>query len=344
MIKSMLSAAAAMTAVLAVLPAQAADAPAPATQPTGLHVTDRVAGIDGGWDYASFDPVRRRVYVTRGAMVMSLDVDTGKANTAFTQGDHLHAAVPVPGTDTLVTTNSGDNTARIISAADGHVIASIPTAKDADGAQYDPSTGLVVVICGDGQALTLIDPKAMKAVATIAVGSDLEFGAPDGKGRFFVNAEDKNQVAVVDLAARKVVSRYDLPGCQRPTGLAYVSGDRIIADCGNGGVVILSAADGKAIATFKVGGFPDAVIYDPQRQLAFVPSALSGMLSVIALSGPANNTIIDTVPTQLGARTGTVDPKTGRIYLPSAEYVLPAPAGQRPTTKPGTFHILVLDR
>jgi len=181
-------------------------------------------------------------------------------------------------------------------------------------------------------------------VATIAVGDHLEFGAADGHGLFYVNVEDKNQVAVVDLAAQAVLRRYDLPGCKRPTGLAYVAGDRVISACGNGGVDILDAASGRVIASFTIGGFPDAVIYDRERKLAFVPSALGGTLSAIALDGPANNTIVDTIPTQMGARTGAVDPKTGRVYLPTAEYNLPAPAGQRPTTKPGTFVVLVLDR
>ena len=335
-----LSLAAALLVSTLSVPAGAAD---PA-HPTGLHVVKRIAGPDGGWDYASFDPVRRRVYVAHQTVVIAIDADTGKANPAFAQGDRLHAVVPVPGTDLIVTTNSGDNTAKVISAVDGKLLASIPTAKDADGAQYDPKTGLVVVICGDAGTLTLIDPKAMKAVGTIVVGDHLEFGAADGKGRFFVNVEDKNQVAVVDLAARSVVARYDLPGCTRPTGLAYVVGDRVISACGNGGVDILDAASGHTIATFKVGGFPDAVIYDNRRQLAFVPSGLAGTLSVIALSGKDDNTIIDTVPTQIGARTGTVDVKTGRVYLPTAEYVLPVPAGQRPTPKPGTFVVLELDR
>ncbi len=65
---------------------------------------------------------------------------------------------------------------------------------------------------------------------------------------------------------------------------------------------------------------------------------------MIALSAARTTTpSCDSVPTQIGARTGAVDPKTGRIYLPTAEYV-PFAAGQRPTTKPGTFQILVLDR
>jgi DNA-binding beta-propeller fold protein YncE len=312
--------------------------------PSGLHVVAHIPGPDGGWDYASFDPARRRVYVAHQTVVLAIDADTGKLTSAFAQGNHLHAVTPVPGTDVIVTTNSGDDSARIISAADGRQLASIPTAKDADGAAYDPKSGLVVVICGDGGALTLIDPKAMKAVGTITVGDSLEFGQPDGAGLFFVNVEDKNQVAVIDLASRTVLRRYDLPGCKGPTGLAYVEGARLISVCGNGGVDILDAGSGKAIATFTVGGFPDAVIYDAGRHLAYVPSARSGTLSVIALSGAGDNTIIDTVPTQIGARTGAVDPQTGKVYLPTAEYVLPVPAGQRPTPKPGTFTVLVLDR
>ena len=322
----------------------AGHAAADPAHPSGLHVVARIPGPDGGWDYASFDPTRRRVYVAHGAVVLAIDVDSGTLNPAFAQGNRLHAVVPVPGTDLIVTTNSGDNTAKVISATDSRLLASIPTAEDADGAAYDPKSGLVVVICGDAGTLVLIDPKAMKAVGTITVGDDLEFGQADGKGLFYVNVANKNQVAVVDLAARKVLRRYDLTDCKRPTGLAYVAGDRVIAACGDGGVNILEAATGKLIAKFKVGGFPDAVIYDAKRQLAFVPSGLGGTLSVIALTGPADNTIIDTVPTQLGARTGTVDPKTGRLYLPTAGYNPPVAAGQRPTTKPGTFVVLVMGR
>ncbi|HZK99945.1 MAG TPA: hypothetical protein VFC47_08585 [Caulobacteraceae bacterium] len=311
---------------------------------SGLAVVSRIDGPDGGWDYASFDPVRRRVYIAHGTQVLAIDADTGKLNPDFAPGDHLHAVVVVPGADVLVTTNSGDNSARILGAKDGRLVTSIPTAKGADGAVYDPASRLVLVIDGDSGMITLIDPRTRISPGSITVGDSLEFGAVDGKGRFFDNVESKNEVAVVDIAARKVVARYPMPGCERPTGLAFVAGNRLVSACANGVAKILDAASGREIASLKIGARPDAVFYDPKRQLALIPSGLTGTLAVIALSGAADNTIIDTVPTQVGARTGAVDPRTGRIWLPTAQYGPPATAGGRPSPKPGTFQVLVLDR
>jgi len=328
---------------LALLCSTAATAAAGAPGPSGLQVVARIAGPDGGWDYATFDPARRRVYVAHGSSVMAIAADTGKVQADFAAGNHLHAVVPVPGTDLIVTTNSGDNTARVLAAGDGRLIASVPTADGPDGAAYDSSTGLVMVIDGDAGQVTMIDARAGKSVGAIAVPGRLEFPAADGKGRLYVNVEDKNEIAVVDIAARKVIARYPL-ACHEPTGLAYVSGQRLVAACGAGGAEILDAATGREIATFKLGGFPDAVLYDAGRGLAYIPSALTGTLAVIALAGKDDNTVVDTVPTQTGARTGAVDPKTGKIYLPAAQYASPASPGQRPAPKPGTFEILVLGR
>ena len=261
---------------------------------------------------------------------------------AFAEGDHLHAVVPVPNSDRLVTTNSGDKSARVIDANTGKLIASIPTPDDPDSAIYDPHTGDVAVIGGDSGTITLIDPKTAKAVGDLAPGGKLEFAVPDGKGRLFVNAEDKNEVVVVDLDARKVVAHYPMSGCLRPTGLAYVQGHRLIAAC-QSVAKILDADTGHDVATLPIGVGPDAVIYDPARSVAYVPSGRAGTLAVIALAGPKNNTVIETVPTKTGARTGTVDTATGRVYLPSADYA-PAVTGQRPAMKPGSFQVLVLGK
>jgi DNA-binding beta-propeller fold protein YncE len=309
-----------------------------------LKVVQKIPGPDGGWDYVSFDAARHRVYFSHGTQVLSLDVVTGKLNPSFAAGNRLHSIAVVPGSSRLVTTNSGDNSVRILNAADGALIKSLTVAEDADGAVYDPVTRLVVVVNGDPSLLTLIDAKRETVAGTIKVGDKLEFLAVDGKGKAYVNVVATGEVAVVDLVGRKTLTRFKMTACKRPTGIAYVTGARLVVACGEGAAEILDAASGKELATFKVGGFPDSVLFDPVRRLAFVPSALDGKLNVIALSGKADNTMIAQVPTQIGARVGAVDPKTGRVYLPSAEYLPAAAPGQRPTTKPGTFNVLVLDR
>ena len=309
---------------------------------SGLKVVDRIAGPDGGWDYTSFDPVRRRVYVAHGTSVLAIEVDSGKVIAQFAAGNHLHAVVPVPGLDRVVTTNSGDQSVKILSAADGKLIASIPVAADPDSAVYDPHTRTVVVIGGDSGTVTLIDPNTAAKVAEVKVGGELEFGAVDGKGRLWINAADTHEIVVMDLDSRKVVGRYPMSDCLRPTGLAYVPGARLVSSCQRS-VKILEAATGKDIATLPVGIGPDAVIYDEGRGLAYIPSGRAGTLAVIALRGAGDNTVVDTVPTKIGARTGAMDPKTGRIYLPAADYE-PLVAGQRPAVKPGSFQVLVLGR
>lgn len=311
-----------------------------------VKMVGSLPGSDGPWDYASFDPARNRVYIAHGNEVLMIDAASGKAHSRFAAGDDLHSVVPVPGTDEIVTTNSGDESARIIDARTGRLLASLHTPEDPDGAIFDPGNGLVVVVCGDAGEVILIDPKARKIVGSIAVGGQLEFPAVNGRGQLYVNVLSAHQVAAVDLSTRKVIARYPLPGCQAPTSLAYVSGGRLISVCVNGRAEILNASSGRVIANLKIGKVPDAVLHDPVGHLALVPSALNGTLAVIALSGPANDSIVDTVRTQIGTRTGTIDPKTGQIWLPAARFkrysLKQIMAGDFPRMEPGTFSVLLL--
>src|SRR5579863_4132974 len=132
--------------------ARAAAPPAPTYQ-----VTARIHGPDGFWDYATFEPVMRRLYVSRGDGVLALNVDSGKL-TRLAGGDHTHEPLALPGGRRLLLTNAGDNSARLVSTGSGELIADIPTAQAPDGAIYDPRTGLALVLTRSG-TVTLVDPR-----------------------------------------------------------------------------------------------------------------------------------------------------------------------------------------
>lgn len=310
---------------------------------SGYRVLDRISGPDGGWDYVRVDTVNNRVLVAHGGSVLAMDLATKALTPGLAPGPMLHDPLPVNGGAEIMVTNGGSASAVFIDARTGAEVARVKTGVGPDAAAFDAHSGLVLVMDHVGGDVTLIDPRTHKAVGSIAVGGDLEAGAVDGAGRAFVNVENKNQVAVLDIAKGKVLARYPLAGCDGPTGLAYdADGKQLIAAC-DGATVVLAAATGKIVATLPTGKGADGVAFDAKSRLAFVPAGREGTMSVVAV-GKGKASIVDTVPTQIGARTIALDPRSGRLYLPAAEYGPKPAGGGRPPMIPGSFKILVVGK
>ncbi len=305
-----------------------------------LAVIATIPGPDGGWDMASVDASARRLFVAHGDWVTAVDLDTGKVLPQFVAGKRLHAVLPLPDGRALAT-NGGENTATLFDTATGKVIAAIPTGINPDDAIWDPSSGLALVMDGKDGDITLIDPRTATSPGRIAVGGKLEFAVADGRGRVFVNVEDKGEIAVVDVAGRKVAARYPLTGCEEPSGLALdAKKDLLVAACGNKKALAVNAKDGTVAATLTIGERPDGAIFDARRRLFFIPCG-EGNIAVIGEKSGAP-AVIATIPTANGARTAALDEKTGKIYLPTADFQAPAEGEKRHTVVPGTFRILVV--
>jgi YVTN family beta-propeller protein len=303
------------------------------------HVVAQLPAGDGGWDIASVDPVDRRLYVGRTDGVTAIDLTTGKATDRIVPGQRVHAALPIPGTREVISTNGESNTATVFDGRTGRVRATIATGKRPDAAAYDPATRtLWIMDAGSGEA-TVVDPATAKVLATVPIGGSLEFAAADGKGRLYVNVEDKNEVAVIDTKARKVVSRFPLAGCDGPTGIAYdPAAGAIVSACANG-VAIVSSPAGRQIARLTIGEGADGAAFDPKRHLVLIPAGRDGNLTVIRLRPvPA---VVEQIATAVSARTIALDPTTGRAYLPSATLAPPV-GNERPKPLPGTFRVIVV--
>jgi DNA-binding beta-propeller fold protein YncE len=304
------------------------------------QVVDRIPGPDGPWDYLRVDEAHGRVLIPRGTAVMAVDTVTKQITTGMTPGGRQHLALPLPGGKEMLVTNGADNTAIFADIVTGASLDLVRVAKGPDAAVLEPKSGLVLVMGHAGGAVTLVDPKTHKPVGDVEVGGALEEGAADGSGRAFVNVEDKNEIAVIDVAARKTVARWPLAGCDGPTGLAYDARDGLLIAACDGATDLVRAGDGKVVATLATGKGADGVAYDVRRHLAFVPAGRDGTLAVIGFEH-GRGSIIQTVTTQRGARTLAVDARTGRVYLPTAQFQ-PSAGGGRPTPIPGTFRVLVV--
>jgi DNA-binding beta-propeller fold protein YncE len=304
-------------------------------------VVQRIAGPDGGWDLLSVDSDTKQLFVARTDGVMAVDLATGTVKPKFVAGARLHAAFAIPGTGIGIATSGQSNSAILFDTRSGAVRGEVPTGASPDAAIYEPVSKRVWVMNAHDGTATIVDPVAGKAEATVTIGGGLELPALDGRGHLFVNVEDRNEIAEIDLASRTVMRRIALTGCDGPTGLTYVHPGILIAACANGVAKLVDAASGRLAGDLPIGPRPDGAFYDSRRQRAFIPSGGDGTLAVIDTSG-AMPRIAETVATQAGARTGAVDAATGKVYLPTARFQPPPAPGQRPRMIPGSYETLVV--
>jgi DNA-binding beta-propeller fold protein YncE len=340
---SSLGAAAAMT-----LAASSAAHPQAATP--GYHVVHRIkAGGEGGWDYVTVDPEGNRLFLSRGthAMVIDLGRDSVVGDIPNTAG--IHGVALAPELNRGFTSNGRDSSVTIF---DYKTLAPIAVVRipgrNPDAILYDPATKRVFTFNGGTSNATAIDATNGTVVGTVDLGGKPETAVSDG-GKVYANIEDKSEIAVFDPKTLAVLARWPLAPCEEPSGLAIDRvHQRLFAGCGNKTMAVVDMRTGKVVGTPAVGSGVDAAGFDPGTQLAFTSNG-EGTITVVHEDTPDKYTVVETVPTQRGARTMAVNPKTHRLYTVTAEFgPAPAPTADRPRPRPpmipGTFVVLELDR
>lgn len=305
------------------------------------RVAGKIAGPDGGgWDYASVDATARRLYIARSSSVTVVDIAAEKALDSVGSFVHGHAVLPVSAHRLLVT--SGDDaTTRFIDRDDGREVGRLAVGKKPDAAIQSADGRRAYVMNADSGSVTVIDVASMKIVRTITVKPALEYAAltPDG---LFINDEDANEIEAVDLTHDKAPVPIALSGCEAPSGLGYdAASGHLIAACANGKAAIVDARHRRLVGLVDIGLGPDAVIVDAARRLAFIPCGKDAVIDILSLDG-AQVKRIGRVKTEVGAKTGALDPVSGAIYLPTAEFAPPVKPGARRQPVAGTFHVLVV--
>jgi hypothetical protein len=311
-----------------------------------LEKTFHIGG-DGGWDYVTMDAKNHRLYVPRSTHTMVIDADSGKTLADIPGQKHNHgvALVPEVGRGFI---SDGSGAVVIFDLKTNAVLGTVAAQPDADGIIFDKASGLVLVVSGDNGVLMTLKPDADPKTASIDPPIDLagkpEFLASDGAGKVYVNLEDKNQVAVVDVRARKVLAHWPVAPGGAPVGLSIdTEKGRLFIGCRNPQkLIVMSTDDGKVLADLPIGTGVDATKFDGRQAFA---SCRDGKLEVAGETALGKLEIQQTVTTPVGARTMDVDHETHRVYLATADFEEQKPgATGRPVAKPGTFMIVVVGR
>jgi YVTN family beta-propeller protein len=302
------------------------------------------------FDYITVDSAARRVYLSRGTAVEVMNADSGALIGYIPGFKRQHGVALAP------EFNRGfisDGTLAQVTIFNLKTLKIVGTAKaepDTDCIVYDPATKRVFTMNGDSHSSTVIDAKTGDVIKTIDLVGSPEFAVADGKGMIYANLANKNQVAAIDSKTLEVKAKWPTDPSGGSTALAIDREHRRLFSAGRNPqfLVVMDADNGKVIQSFPISSTTDAAAYDPATKMIFV-STREGNIHVFHEDSPDQYSVVDTVKTQVGAKTMGLDTKTHNLYLDTSDFgEPPAPTAERPRPQPqavlGTFRVLVYGR
>jgi DNA-binding beta-propeller fold protein YncE len=322
----------------------------PAPQGSGYHMLKKVVlGGEGGWDYLSVDSVSHRLFISRGTHIMVVDAD-GNTVGDIPNLQGTHGAQIVNEFGRGFSSNGRSNSVTIFDLKTLAPIneVKLPAADGPDGFLYDPASKNVFVFNARSHDATAVNAKTGEVGGTVPLGGKPEAAAADGAGHVWVNVEDKAQLLEFDSKEYKVLNTSPLPTCEEPTGMAIdLAHKRLFIGC-HSKVMLVTDYAGKVVASVPIGQGVDAANFDPATGFAFA-SCGDGTITVAHEDTPDKYTVVETISTQRGARTMTLDTANHRIFTVTSDFG-PAPAATadnpnpRPTQIAGTFTLLIYGR
>jgi len=294
----------------------------------------------GGWDYISVND--KKIYASHGTQVNILDQKTGDSIGVIPNTTGVHGIAFDESAGKGYTSNGRLNTITVFDLKTNNVLKEIQVGQNPDAIMYDPFSKKIITCNGRSHDLSVVDPVSEQVVATIPLEGKPETAVSDQAGKIYINIEDKNKIAQVDITTNKVLNSWPLSPGEGPTGLAIdIQTKRLFAGCEKL-LIVMDATNGNIVDKLPIGNGCDGVGYDNGLKYVFA-SCGEGVLTVVHQVSANKFEVIDNVPTKRSARTIAVDEKLHEVFLPAAE-MESAPAGERPRMIPGTFQILVVSR
>jgi DNA-binding beta-propeller fold protein YncE len=319
----------------------------------GYHLLKKIPiPGDGGWDYVAADSDARRLYVSHNTEIVVLDLDSGAIVGKITGGPDMHGAAVAPEFGRGFISVSNPGSVVIFDLKTLAKIGEVRVGDDPNGIIYDRATKRIFTADRGSKRLTAIDAKTGKIAGTIEnLGGRTEHLAADEAGLVYLNMQDRNTMLKLDVKDFKVLETWPLAPCEAPSSMDMDRAhSRVFVGCrGAGMFTVVDAKSGKIVYTHAIGGGVDAAEFDPKTGLIYLSTGADGKLWIFREKSADEYELVESVPTQAGARTMAVDRKTGRVYVAVAELgARPASTPEnprpRPPIVPGTFSALVVGK
>lgn len=313
------------------------------SQNPGYKVIDNISFEgDGFWDYLVADDATQRLYVSHGTMVQVADLKTGRLVGTITGTPGVHGIAIVKEFGKGFITAGRLDSVVVFDLSTLAVTAKIPTGKNPDAILYDEYSKRIFTFDGRGNSVTAIDAKSNAVEGTLPVSGKPEAAVTDGKGKIFVNIEDKSTVVKFDAKTLKIDSEWPLQPGKEPTGMAIdLETNRLFSACSESStIVVMDLTTGKIITSLPMGGGCDGIFFIKKDQ-NIVASCGEGLMTVVHQKNAGEYSVVQNLKTRPSARTISYSEALKRIYMSSAEVTT---ENNRRKVAPGSFKVLVISK
>ncbi len=301
-------------------------------------------GGEGGWDYLAVDPVGHRLYVSHASKVVVVDTRTDAVVGEIADTPGVHGIAIASQLGRAYTSNGRENRVSVVDLGTLKTLSKVDTETNPDAILFESGQSEVYAFNGRSRSASVIATGSGKAVETIPLGGKPEFAQADSAaGRIYDCIEDKNEVVAIDTKTHSVVARWPVAPGEEPAGMGIdLVHHRLFLGCGNEKLIVLDNTDGRMVAAIPAGRGIDAAAFDPGTQLAFTSNGRDGTVTIVHEDTPDKYSVVQTLVTELSARTMALDPDSHKLYLASARFeTVPAGSRKRPPMVPDSFKLLV---
>ena len=274
-----------------------------------------------GFDHAAVHQRTGRVYVAHTAND-AIDVIDGWRRRYLGSISGLAAvagALVSDEHDLVFTSNRGEDTIGIFSAADDATVVKVPVGVRPNGLAYDaPRRRLLAANVGDPAipdsfTVSIVDVAASRCIVDVPVAGRTRWPVFDRETEVFhVNIADPPQVVVVDPRDPVAVQRVVPIPSAGPHGLDLdASTRRLFCACDGRQLIVVHADSGDILYGAEISGVPDVVFFNAALKRLYVAIGDPGVIEVFDTETMRCR---QTVRTEPGAHTLAFDAASHTVY------------------------------
>jgi DNA-binding beta-propeller fold protein YncE len=284
----------------------------------------RMVNVANHFDHFEVDLKRHRLFITPedNKTVEVYDLQTGKLVHSIGGIGMAHGVLYRPDIDEVFVTDGTVGSLKIFTGDDYKLIKETKLLVDADSIGYDAKTHYLYIDNGGKDAgldyclVSVVNTDTGEHLGDIKVESNrveamkLENGGP----RIFLNATEKNEVAVIDREKRAVVARWPVTGKVNVSVALDEAHHRLFIACRDGKLTVMDSDTGKVLQTLPIATGVDDIVYDPGSKRIYVACG-EGFVNVFVQTDADHYKAIGKIATGPLGKTGKLVPELNRYFV-----------------------------